>query len=64
MNKRVLFAFLVSLIALPACYRAPHERSHEATPASVGQLPHPHPPPRSRLLQVVSDPVSLYLTAR
>lgn len=43
MNKCMLFTLLVSLIALPACHRAPHESPQEAPPASVGTAPAPAP---------------------
>ena len=40
MKKLVLSAFLASLIVLPAC-RAPHDKSQQAAPSSVGTSPPP-----------------------
>jgi len=45
MNKFILFVFLASLIALPACHRASRERSEEAAPATVGTAPVSAPQP-------------------
>jgi hypothetical protein len=45
MNKPILFVILASLIALPACHRAAHERSEEAAPATVGTAPASAPQP-------------------
>jgi hypothetical protein len=39
MNKPILFVFLASLIALPACHGTAHEGSEEAAPATVGTAP-------------------------
>ncbi len=45
MNKPILFVFLASLIILPACHRAPHERPAQEPPAPVGTAPAAAPLP-------------------
>jgi hypothetical protein len=41
MKKPIMFVFVASLIVLPACHRAPHERSEAAASAPVGAAPAP-----------------------